>query len=167
MTIKEQNRWNAHVPPHENAHELPYMDESVDAVYCEAVLEHLGDPARAVSEMWRVLKPGGGVYACTPFIQGYHGYPHHYHNFTLTGHQRLFTSQGFRVSSAGACVGPVGAVFQILALFLHQYVPRLFRLPARALLSLFELALMPLNPRLGARPDGHVLASTTYLVAFK
>lgn len=38
---------------------LPFEDESFDAVVCQTVLIHLGDPAGAVGEMSRVLKPGG------------------------------------------------------------------------------------------------------------
>lgn len=38
---------------------LPIGDESVDLVICSEVLEHLNDPAAAVNELWRVLKPHG------------------------------------------------------------------------------------------------------------
>ena len=44
---------------HGDIHELPFEDESFDAVYAHAVLMHLRDPIRAVREVWRVLKPGG------------------------------------------------------------------------------------------------------------
>src|SRR5687767_2066490 len=54
-----------------DAHLLPYSDNSVDAIYCEAVLEHLCDPNLAVREMYRVLIPGGRVLAITPFLQPY------------------------------------------------------------------------------------------------
>lgn len=39
--------------------EMPFSDESFDAVYVNAVLEHVGDPDRAIAEIFRVLKPGG------------------------------------------------------------------------------------------------------------
>ena len=38
---------------------LPFDDECVDAVRCERVLQHLADPAAAVADMARVLRPGG------------------------------------------------------------------------------------------------------------
>ncbi|MER7585332.1 methyltransferase domain-containing protein [Kitasatospora sp. NPDC097691] len=40
---------------------LPLPDAGVDVVRCERVLQHLDDPARAVAEIARVLRPGGRV----------------------------------------------------------------------------------------------------------
>ncbi len=42
-----------------DALDLPFENDSFDAVVSQTVLIHLGDPARAVREMSRVLKPGG------------------------------------------------------------------------------------------------------------
>lgn len=39
--------------------ELPYGDNSMDVVFCCDVLEHVHDPAKVISEISRVLKPGG------------------------------------------------------------------------------------------------------------
>jgi ubiquinone/menaquinone biosynthesis C-methylase UbiE len=41
------------------AENLPYADESFDAVYCSHVLEHVNDEAKALAEMKRVLKKDG------------------------------------------------------------------------------------------------------------
>src|ERR1051325_3445144 len=42
-------------------------DESFDAVACISVLEHIGDPLKAMASMRRVLKPGGSLILTTPF----------------------------------------------------------------------------------------------------
>ena len=42
-----------------NALDLPFADESFDAVWANGVLHATGDTARAIREVHRVLKPGG------------------------------------------------------------------------------------------------------------
>src|SRR2546430_17014647 len=42
-----------------DAHELPLDDASVDRARTDRVLQHLADPARALAEARRVLRPGG------------------------------------------------------------------------------------------------------------
>ncbi|MGW7580656.1 methyltransferase domain-containing protein [Kitasatospora sp. NPDC054768] len=44
-----------------DARDLPLPDGELDVVWCERVLQHLPDPAKAVAEMARVLHPGGRV----------------------------------------------------------------------------------------------------------
>lgn len=41
--------------------ELPFPDDSVEAIWCEAALEHIARPkiAPTLKEWWRVLKPEG------------------------------------------------------------------------------------------------------------
>lgn len=39
--------------------DLPFPDESFDVVICNHVLEHIEDDAKAMSELYRVMKPGG------------------------------------------------------------------------------------------------------------
>lgn len=46
-----------------DAHELPFADGSFDLVYCRYLLEHVADPARVLSQMRRVVRPGGRVAA--------------------------------------------------------------------------------------------------------
>ncbi len=42
-----------------NAEELPFPDNTFDAVSCMGVVHHTANPQKAVSEIYRVLKPGG------------------------------------------------------------------------------------------------------------
>ena len=43
---------------------IPHADQSFDVVMAAHVLEHLREPQRAISEMIRVLKPGGLLFVC-------------------------------------------------------------------------------------------------------
>lgn len=69
---------------------LPFISESFDAVISVAVLEHVKDPWRCAKEIVRVLKPGGQLFCCVPFLQPMHGYPDHYYNMTESGLKNLF-----------------------------------------------------------------------------
>jgi SAM-dependent methyltransferase len=147
-----------------DAYELPYADGSVDAVHCEAVLEHLEFPEAAVREMHRVLRPGGKAFAATPFLQPFHGYPDHYQNFTATGHRRLFERAGFEVLAAGTCVGPTFALRDLAINYLRSVLPggRIGKVGAR-LFALLTLPLLGLDRWANGRPRSADLASTTYL----
>lgn len=147
-----------------DAHRLPYADACVHAIYSEAVFEHLYDPVTAASEIHRVLRPGGKAMIHTPFLQAYHGYPHHYQNFTLTGHQRLFESVGLRVLEAGAGVGPTYALVNLISVFLREYAPYPLNRVLRALWLVFGAMVVPLDRLLNTKENAHVLASTTYVV---
>ncbi|HEX3682987.1 MAG TPA: methyltransferase domain-containing protein [Bryobacteraceae bacterium] len=72
---------------------LPFQDSAFDAVLSLNVLEHVTDPFTCAAELVRVLKPGGTLYCCIPFLQPEHGYPHHYFNATRAGLRQLFAQQ--------------------------------------------------------------------------
>ncbi|NJC73186.1 methyltransferase domain-containing protein [Planosporangium thailandense] len=44
-----------------DVHALPFPDDTFDAVHAHQVLQHVGDPVRALREMRRVCRPGGIV----------------------------------------------------------------------------------------------------------
>jgi ubiquinone/menaquinone biosynthesis C-methylase UbiE len=49
-----------------DAHNLKFPESSFTACWSERVLQHLSDPARAISEMVRVTKPGGRIVLFEP-----------------------------------------------------------------------------------------------------
>jgi SAM-dependent methyltransferase len=54
-----------------SAYELPAADDSCDAVFAHALIEHLAEPERAAAEFRRVLKPGGFVGLRSPDWGGF------------------------------------------------------------------------------------------------
>lgn len=53
-----------------DAHNLPFADATFDAAHCERVLMHLQDPALAIREMQRVVRPGGRVLVAEVYAAG-------------------------------------------------------------------------------------------------
>lgn len=67
---------------------LPFKDDTQEAIICNAVLEHVENPIQAAQEMYRVLKPGGYCLIFVPFLYYYHaekGYYGDYWRFTEDG----------------------------------------------------------------------------------
>ena len=49
-------------------HEIPFDDHTFDIIFCNHVLEHVEDDLKAMSEMRRVLKPGGWAILQIPWF---------------------------------------------------------------------------------------------------
>ena len=66
-------------------HDMEFEDETFDAVVCWSILEHLPNPQKAISELHRVLKPGGEIWVQLPFLYPYHEAPKDYWRVTPDG----------------------------------------------------------------------------------
>lgn len=99
--------FDVYITPHTqfvaDAHNIPVRNQSIDAVVIQAVLEHVLIPAKVVEEIFRVLKPGGLVYAETPFMQQVHEGAYDFTRFTESGHRWLF--KDFELIDSGAVRG--------------------------------------------------------------
>lgn len=83
-------------------HEIPVDDGFFDAIICNAVLEHVGNPEEVMAEFARVSKSGAVLYLCVPFMQPEHLDPTDFHRYTMDGLKLLVTRHGFDVQAADA-----------------------------------------------------------------
>lgn len=113
-------------------HVLPFLDGSFRAVLLFDVLEHLQEPALALSELYRVLEPEGILHALVP-CEGQPGSLHwllrrlrlggdlkerhsgHIQRFTRREVWRLLGETGFRVERVTYSIHPMGQVRDILS----------------------------------------------------
>lgn len=102
--------------------DLTHMPEvpsaQYDTVVCHQVLEHLPEPWRALSEIRRVLAPGGALIVSVPHLSRLHELPHDYFRFTPNGLGVLLERAGFPDAEVRAYGGPVS--------FLHHQASFLF-----------------------------------------
>ncbi|MCO6565369.1 MAG: class I SAM-dependent methyltransferase [Apibacter sp.] len=61
--------------------DLPFKDNEFDVIFCNHVLEHIEDDAKAMSELYRVMRPGGwGIFQ----VPMRYGYDKTYEDFSIT-----------------------------------------------------------------------------------
>ncbi len=87
-----------------DSHYIPILNDFYDGVWIQAVLEHVVDPIKVVSEIHRVLKSDGLVYAETPFMQQVHEGAYDFTRYTVLGHRFLF--KNFESIKIGGNQGP-------------------------------------------------------------
>lgn len=87
--------------------EANYPSDHFDVIASSEVLEHVDDPAAFISEVARVLRPGGLFWATTPHARGVSAKllglkwsivapPDHLHLFSVGGVKSLLKAAGFR-----------------------------------------------------------------------
>lgn len=94
-----------------NAEALPFCDERFDVVLTRLTLHHMANPQRVLSEMHRVLRPGGRVALCDivadeePGKADLHNRlerlrdPSHVQHYPATAVVRLMEQAGFKVGA--------------------------------------------------------------------
>jgi SAM-dependent methyltransferase len=170
--VRDFGSVNLNIGPWQNveiiadAHRLPYRNDSVANISCLAVLEHLKRPDIAMEEMARVLTPGGHILVETPGLQAYHGFPNHFQNFTLTGHDLLIQRFGIVKVSSGASIGPTCAMVALISEYLRQYFPA-GSLLGPAFKGTIGLLISQLDRLFANRANAFVLAGGSYFLGQK
>jgi len=144
------------------AEALPFRTEAFAGIILQAVLEHLEDADAALSEIHRVLAPGGALLVEVPFIQGYHPGPLDRRRFTEEGLRAELERHGFAVEASGVAVGPASAMAwvsaEFLALLLSGRSSRAYRV-VRIGTRWLAWPVKWLDSWLSGHPMAHVVAS--------
>ena len=104
---------------------IPYKDSSVDLIVSNSVLEHIYGYETVISEIHRVLRPGGYFYLCVPSVCARH-HAYDYHRWTVPGLLRLLET--FEHVEHGSCRGVAYVVDTLLeGLIVNRTRPGLIR----------------------------------------
>lgn len=119
---------------------LPLNDASVDLVIAQEVLEHVADYPALVSEIHRVLKPGGAFYCQVPFQIGFHPGPDDYWRFSRQALEYVFSAPRWSRESLQITLGHGSGFYRIAVEFwavtFSCLAQRLYR-PAKAVAAVF------------------------------
>ena len=97
---------------------VPVRDSSFDAIICNAVLEHVENPDSILSEFHRILKDGGYLYICVPFMQPEHKDPKDFRRYTKDGLRKLAEDYLFSVIKIEAA----HSVYHTLGWIIHEWL---------------------------------------------
>ena len=103
------------------AYAIPVADASFDAGLATEILEHLEEPAVALLEWYRVVRPGGHLLITTPFIWGIHDEPRDFFRYTPYGLRFLLESAGFEIIEIRHVGGFWSTFGQLLAYVIETY----------------------------------------------
>jgi SAM-dependent methyltransferase len=100
-------------------HALPIGDQLYDAILTTQTLEHTQEPAVVLSELARVLKPGGRLLLTAPLVYEEHLQPMDFYRFTSFGFRYLIEKAGFEIQEITWLEGFFGTLGYLLRTASH------------------------------------------------
>ena len=136
---------------------FPFNDDEYDSILCNQVLEHVFNPDEFLSEIKRVLKPGGRLLLTVPFVWDEHEQPNDYARYSSFGLKALIDKNGFNVIGYKKIGTDVSTIFQLINAYLYKIFVK-WPLPIRVvitmtLMSSFNLLGIMLGMLLPRNPD--------------
>lgn len=108
-------------------HKMPFDNNSIDAIFCLAVLEHVEDPIRACQEIYRVLKSDGYCLVYIPFLYYYHAHPGYYKDYwRFTSDSIDYIFKDFKVIEKQFVRGPLETWIFISPLGRFKFLVNIF-----------------------------------------
>ncbi|MFO1525295.1 MAG: class I SAM-dependent methyltransferase [Turneriella sp.] len=103
---------------------FPFKKGEFDSALATEVLEHVFEPDLFMSEIYRILKPGGLCIMTVPFLWDEHEQPYDYARYTSFGLRALVEKHGFEVVEQIKTGNFVSALGQLFCTYLYYYFSR-------------------------------------------
>jgi SAM-dependent methyltransferase len=98
---------------------IPYEQESFDNIILTEVLEHIENPEKIISEMYRVLKYGGEAIVTIPWSARVHFEPYDFCRYTPFKLEKLFSDfQDVKIFNRGTDINSV--ISKLIVIFMRN-----------------------------------------------
>jgi len=143
---------------------IPFQNGCFDAVICAELLEHVPNPYAVLNEVRRVLRTGGTLLICAPFLYRIHGDPYDFGRYT--DHFWVCTLK--EIGFLEIVIERQGLFFSVLADFGKEYVDTISlrkkpfsRIVASWFVAIFQRWALKYEQRLQVRADSFLRSFTT------
>ena len=99
---------------------FPFADATFDSVVANEVFEHVFNPDQFLSELFRVLKPGGMTLLTMPFVWDEHEQPYDFARYSSFGIRALLEKHGFMIVEQRKSADDIRVIFQLLNAYLYK-----------------------------------------------
>jgi SAM-dependent methyltransferase len=152
---------------------LPFLDNTLDLLIATGLLEHVEDERIVLSEIARVLRPGGLAHIEMPFLQQYHEDPIDCRRMTIDGLERSLRRSGLTKVRSGFHIGPTVTLITLFTYYCALWFEGrnvVLKALSTGVFLLASILLWPfkfLDKLLLHRPSAHRLAFGIYCTARK
>lgn len=115
-----ENRKRKQADVYYDGNVFPFHESEFDSVVINEVFEHVFNPDGFLSEVRRVLKPGGALLMTVPFVWDEHEPPWDYARYSSYGLSAILGKHGFRVEVLRKSIDDIRVVFQLLTGYIHK-----------------------------------------------
>lgn len=115
-----ENRMHKKADVYYDGSVFPFADGEFDSVVINEVFEHVFHPDGFLSEVGRVLKPGGALLMTVPFVWDEHEPPRDYARYSSFGLSAILERHGFQVEVLRKSVDDIRVVFQLITGYIYK-----------------------------------------------
>lgn len=115
-----ENRKHKKADVYYDGNVFPFSEAEFDSVVIHEVFEHVFHPDRFLSEVRRVLKPGGALLMTVPFVWDEHEAPWDYARYSSFGLSAILSKHGFQVEILRKSVDDIRVLFQMITGYIYK-----------------------------------------------
>lgn len=101
---------------------IPFDDNHFASIFSSEVFEHVFNLDQVLSELHRVIKPGGHMLITIPFVWYEHEIPYDFARYTSFGIEHLLKRAGFEIIAVEKTTNYVETVIQMWNAYVSQFV---------------------------------------------